>query len=148
MLFFALQKCKELKDGARGLINCTWSLFQTLFWHFLRVSSKLLTSQSAWAWQSAPQQQFAAPSESSNGWVLKRREARRRQAVTELRAKECWSSRKRQAEDPRAQKELDLPLCVSLEEPRSLIEAGEPWKPPFRLEQYNWACIDWWGRSC
>lgn len=45
-------------------------------------------------------------------------------------------------ETPRAQKELDLPLCVSLEEPHSLIQAGEAWKSPFRLEQYNCAGID------
>lgn len=59
-----------------------------------------------------------------------------------LGGKERWCSKRRQAQDPRAQTELDLPLCASLEEPWSLIEAGEPWKPPFRLEQYNCAGID------
>ena len=70
------------------------------------------------------------------------RETRQRQAVTGTGDKEHWSSRRRLAEDPRAQTELDLPLCASLKEPWSLIEAGEPWKPPFRLAQYNCAGID------
>lgn len=104
----------------------------------------LLTSQPARAWQRLQQQQLAAAaSDGGDGWwVLNAREARQRQAATEPGDKECWSSRRRQAEDPRAQTELDLPLCASLEEPWSLIEAGEPWKPPFRLEQYNCASID------
>lgn len=54
----------------------------------------------------------------------------------------CCGSSRRNTEDPRAEKELDLPLCVSLEEPWSLIEAGKQWKPPFRLEQYKCAGID------
>ena len=111
------------------------------------MSFVLLTRQPARAWQRLQQQQQqqlaeAAASDANDSRVLNTREARRRQAVTEPRDKERWSSRRRQAEDPRAQTELDLPLCASLEEPRSLIEAGEPWKPPFRLEQYNSAGID------
>lgn len=51
------------------------------------------------------------------------RETRQRQAVTEAEDKEHWSSRRRQAEDPRVQTQLDLPLCASLKEPWSLIEA-------------------------
>lgn len=73
--------------------------------------------------------------------ALEEGEARRRQAVSRG-IKTAGVAGEGRLKTPRARKELDLPLCVSLEEPRPLIEAGEPWKPPFRLEQYNCAGID------
>lgn len=62
--------------------------------------------------------------------------------VAQLRFKDAGAAEEGMPKTPRAQKELDLPLCVSLEEPRSLIEAGKQWKPPFKLEQYKCAGID------
>lgn len=51
------------------------------------------------------------------------------------RDREKESVRDGGAEDPRAQAELDLPLYSGLEEPPSLIGAGELWKPPLGLGQ-------------